>query len=154
MFRKFTVSLSLLLMVIALSACAGAAASPAPAAQPDDSAPKPVEVQVKLSEFKIEPSIATFKTGVPYHFVVTNEGTVAHELMIMAPMDMNAAATMDMEELDEMALGVIEEEDLQPGATVTLDFTFSELAPMGTLEFSCHTPGHYAGGMKTPITVQ
>lgn len=149
MFRNFMISL-LLLIAAALAACTGAAASSSPAAP----APEPVEVQVKLSEFKIEPSISTFKTGVPYHFVVINEGTVAHELMIMAPMDMNAAATMDMEELDEMALGVIEEDDLQPGATATLDFTFSELAPMGTLQFSCHTPGHYAGGMKMPIAVQ
>lgn len=161
MFRTFTRFFVYMLAAALLVACGRAAASTAPSVSAP-SAPadevtvplEPVEVQVKLSEFKIEPSITTFETGVSYRFVVTNAGTVAHELMIMPAMDTNAATEMDMEELDEMALGVIEEEDLQPGATATLDLTFTELAPAGTLEFACHTPGHYPAGMKLPITVQ
>ena len=105
-----------------------------------------------LSEFKIESSLTTFKAGVPYHFVVNNEGSVPHEIMVMEPMETTEG--IDMEEMDEMALAVIEEEDLPAGGSTTLDFTFAEPAPAGTLEFACHIPGHYEGGMKLPIVVE
>jgi uncharacterized cupredoxin-like copper-binding protein len=112
----------------------------------------PVDVQVALSEFKFESSLTTFKVGVPYHFIVTNNGTVPHELMIMKPME--TPAGMDMEEMDKMALALIEEDDLPVGATATLDYTFTEPAASGELEFACHTPGHYEAGMKLPIIVE
>jgi uncharacterized cupredoxin-like copper-binding protein len=113
------------------------------------------EVTITLTEFGIKSSQTTFEVGVPYRFVVTNEGAVEHELMIMPPltedqMDMN----MDMHELDELALAFIEEDELPSGATATLDFTFTEPAPDGTLEFACHTPNHYEEGMKLPIIVK
>src|SRR5574341_2131311 len=46
----------------------------------------PVEVQVTLTEFGIEASQSTFKVGQPYRFVVTNEGALAHEFMVSAPL--------------------------------------------------------------------
>jgi uncharacterized cupredoxin-like copper-binding protein len=67
---------------------------------------------------------------------------------------MENASDMTMEELDEMALVVVEEDDLSSGATQTVEFTFTETAPAGSLEFACHTPGHYDAGMKLPITVK
>lgn len=48
----------------ALAACGGSAAA---------TSNKPVEVQVTLTEMKIESSLTEFSTGVPYHFVVTNK---------------------------------------------------------------------------------
>jgi uncharacterized cupredoxin-like copper-binding protein len=128
-------------MIAALAACAGGSSKPT----------QPVDVEVKANEFSFQSSLTTFSVGVPYHFVVTNTGTVAHEFMIMKPMEPGA---MSMEEMDKMALGVIEEDDLQPGATASVDVTFKEPAPPGTLEFACHTAGHYEAGMHLPITVQ
>jgi len=61
---------------------------------------------------------------------------------------------MDMEAMDEMALAMIEEDELTPGATKTLDYTFTEPASTGDLEFVCHVEGHYEAGMKLPITVK
>ncbi len=58
-----------------------------------------------------------------------------------------------MTQLDEMALATVEEDDLHPGQTQTLDFTFAKAYPAGTLEFACHLPGHYELGMELPITV-
>lgn len=115
----------------------------------------PVEVQITLTEFGIKSSLDEFKTGVPYHFVVTNEGTVEHEFMIMPPLaadDMGMA--MDMGSLDETALAMIAASDLPVGATTSVDYTFTEAAPDGMLEFACHTPGHYEANMKLPITVK
>ncbi|MBI2332661.1 MAG: hypothetical protein HYU84_10970 [Chloroflexi bacterium] len=115
----------------------------------------PVEVQITLTEFGIEPSLTEFETGVPYHFVVTNAGTVEHEIMIMPPLtEDEMGMAMDMGELDEMALAMIEASELPAGATASFDYTFTEAAPAGTLEFACHTPGHYEAGMKLPIVVK
>lgn len=113
------------------------------------------EVTITLTEFGIKSSQTTFEVGVPYHFVVTNEGAVEHEIMIMPPLtEDQMGMAMDMEALDELALALIEETDLPSGATATMDFTFTEPAPGGTLEFACHTPGHYEAGMKLAITVK
>ena len=125
-----------------LSACG-------PSTNPDGS----VDVKVTLTDFKIESSLDSFQVGVLYHFIITNEGNVPHELMIMEPM-MAGMEGMTMEEMDAMALAHVEEDDLSPGATQTLDYTFTEPAPAGSLEFSCHIAGHYEAGMVLPITVK
>jgi len=112
-------------------------------------------VKITLTDFGIESSRTSFEVGVPYHFVVTNKGVVEHEIMLMAPMtEEQMSMNMDMEEMDAMALAHIEAEELQPDKTAEMDYTFTEPAPAGTLEFSCHIAGHYEAGMKLPITVK
>ncbi|HLC04143.1 MAG TPA: hypothetical protein VJK02_13985 [Anaerolineales bacterium] len=134
---RTTTVLILSLLVLILPAC-----SPQPAG--------PTEVQVTLTEFAIESSLTTFQAGVPYRFVVTNAGAVAHELMI-TPKSMGG---MSMEDMHELALMEIEEEDLPSGATVTMEFTFPEDAVGSDLEFSCYVPGHYEAGMFLAINVE
>jgi len=124
-----------------LSACG-------PSTNPDGS----INVEVTLTDFRIESSLDTFEVGVPYHFIITNDGQVNHELMIMEPM--MPGMEMTMEEMDAMALAHVEEDELPPGATQTLDYTFTEPAPAGSLEFDCHIEGHYEAGMVLPITVK
>ena len=130
----------ILAFALVLTACGGNAGN------------RPVEVKVTLNEFTIESSITDFQVGVPYHFVVTNEGEDPHEIMLMEPMEDTTG--MDMEEMDEMALAHIEEDDLPPGGTAILDYTFTAPAASGELEFACHIQGHYESGMKLPITVK
>lgn len=116
---------------------------------------KATEVRITLTEFGTESSITDFKVGVPYHFVVTNEGTVNHEIMIMPPlMADQMGMSMDMGALDNTALAMIPADELTSGATKSFDYTFTEPASAGSLEFACHTPGHYEAGMKLPITVK
>jgi uncharacterized cupredoxin-like copper-binding protein len=129
----------LLLAAMALSACGGSSGTQSP-----------VTVTVTLTEFKITSSLETFKVNVPYHFVVTNQGTVEHEFYIMPPE--NAEITQD--QVTQDALAGIPAGQLQPGQTATLDYTFTKAAPPGTLEFACHLPVHYESGMHLPITVQ
>lgn len=109
-------------------------------------------VKVTLTDYKIDSSVTEFKTGVPYHFVVSNKSESNHEFMIMPPVDPDM--DMSMEQMDEMAVAMIEEDDLEPGTTMTLDVTFTDPAPVGTLEFACHTAKHYQSGMELPITVE
>lgn len=110
------------------------------------------QVQITLTDFAIQSTHTEFQSGVTYHFVVTNKGQVPHELMIMPPVEMQAG--MSMEEMDEMALATVNQEKLPPGATYSFDFTFTEPAPAGKLEFACHLPGHYEAGMKLDISVK
>lgn len=132
-FRKLMLTMFLLVVtILALSACSGVAAS---------TSGQPVEVQIKLTEFKFEPSQTTFTTGVPYRFVLKNVGTVTHDWEIMPRGEMDTTK----------ALIMVKENELPPGATVTRDFTFTK---PGDLEFACHAPGHYEAGMKLPIEVK
>lgn len=105
-----------------------APATPAPAPT-DAPPPAPVDVSVTLAEFKIDSSLSVFHVGVPYHFIITNNGMIAHELNV-ANLDARPVA---------------------PGATVTLDLTFPSQAQA---EFACHLPSHYEAGMKLPLTVE
>jgi uncharacterized cupredoxin-like copper-binding protein len=115
---------------------------------------KVTEVQITVKEFGIESSLTEFQVGVPYHFVVTNAGTVNHEIMIMPPLSKDQMGMgMDMSTMDQMALAMISADDLTPGTTKSFDLTFSEPAATGILELACHTPGHYEAKMKLPITV-
>jgi len=133
MSRSFVLSVALLVVTaFVVSACGGTTAS---------SGKQPVDVQVTLTEFKIDSSVTDFTVGTPYHFIVTNKGTVAHDWMIMPQGEQDASK----------ALIKVADTDLQPGKTVTRDFTFTQA---GGLEFACHVAGHYEAGMHTSITVK
>ncbi|MBI4311525.1 MAG: hypothetical protein HY681_07060 [Chloroflexi bacterium] len=112
--------------------------------------PDAVVVAVEVGELYVKASQTTFKVGVPYRLVVTNSGKIAHEVMIMPPVDHSSG--MSMEGLDEMALAMIHEHDLGPGMTATLELTFQQ-AGSGQLEAACHLPGHYEAGMKQQLTI-
>lgn len=136
--RRLIASLIVGSLLVVLSACA-----PQP--------PEPIDVQLTLTDFGIESSLTTFDVGQPYHVVISNQGGLNHELMIMEPL--MGGMEMSMEEMDEMALAMVEEDDMPPGSTQTLDITFSEEDAASDLEFACHVSGHYEQGMNLPITI-
>ncbi|HZQ08828.1 MAG TPA: hypothetical protein VFD70_19755 [Anaerolineae bacterium] len=112
----------------------------------------PTTVPITMTEFKIDTPQTTFKVGVPYRFVVSNKGTVNHDFSISPPV-MEGMAGMSMEDAHKGALAVIDANDMPPGATKTIDLTFSKPMSSSEMEFACHTPGHYESGMHVPITV-
>jgi uncharacterized cupredoxin-like copper-binding protein len=101
----------------------------------------PTEVQITLSEFKVESPQTTFTVGTPYRFVIKNEGKTEHDWAVMPRGGTD----------ESQALIQVDEDELPPGATVTREFTFTQA---GDFEFACHVPGHYEAGMLLPITVQ
>ena len=109
-------------------------------------------VHVTLSDFKVSTSQTTFKTGVLYHFVVSNsdKSSANHEFMIVKPMNGDG---MTMDEMDKMALYMVDQHDLPPGATKRFDLTFKDPAAASQLEFACHVGSHYQLGMHESITV-
>jgi uncharacterized cupredoxin-like copper-binding protein len=92
----------------------------------------PTDVQITLSEFKIDSAQTTFATGTPYRFVIKSEGTIPHNWAIMPR-------------------GETDESQLPPGTTVARELAFTQA---GDFEFACHIPGHYEAGILLPITVQ
>jgi uncharacterized cupredoxin-like copper-binding protein len=107
-------------------------------------------VTVTLTDFTITSSLTNFQVNVPYHFVVTNTGAVAHQMLIMPPMD--ASATAD--QVKAASLAGIGGDGLAAGQTQNFDYTFTAAAPSGKLELACHIAGHYEAGMHLGIVVQ
>jgi uncharacterized cupredoxin-like copper-binding protein len=134
----------LLVMALVLTACGG---TTSPATSPSATSLAPITVKMVLTDFKIESDLTQFSRGVPYHFVIVNNGATEHELMIAPPMTQG----MTMENIDSVKL--FEVSDIAAGETRFLDFTFKESAAPGTLEFACHEPGHYEAGMKLPVVI-
>lgn len=108
-------------------------------------------IQVTASDMVIESNYTTFKIGVPYHFEVTNEGAIPHEVMLIQPIE---GGMMTMEEMDAMARGMVEADDLPAGTTASFDYTFTSDDVGTPLELACHVEGHYEAGMVLPITVE
>ncbi len=143
-------SFAALIAAVSLSACTFGRRA-AGQANPDGS----VNVNVTLKDFTIQSSVTEFKPGVRYHFVVKNEGQVAHELMIMPitmdSMGMPSMSALSMEEKDAMALMMIPQEQLSTGTTAEADYTFASV-PEGKIEMVCTLQGHYEAGMHIPVT--
>lgn len=133
-----TISL-MMVIVLGMAACGGTAKA----------SHKSVDVQVTLNEFTIDSSITEFTVGVPYHFTITNNGASPHEFEIMPPV----SGQVSPEQIQQMELAGTDKDQLPAGGSITLDYTFTQAYPSGTMEFSCHLPGHYESGMHTPIVV-
>jgi uncharacterized cupredoxin-like copper-binding protein len=138
--RIFGATLLLSLLILTLAGCAKAAAQAATHGA--------TTVQITVSEFQITSSLTTFTVGTPYHFVVTNNGQVQHEVMTMPV----AKGTASEQERDDSKLFEIAEIDA--GQTKSGDYTFTSAASAGTLELACHVEGHYEAGMRLPIIVR
>jgi uncharacterized cupredoxin-like copper-binding protein len=115
----------------------------------------PQTVEITLNEFGILSSQTDFEVGQTYQFSITNMGALNHEFTIMpagVSMMMDGHG-MDMGHNMEGAFVHVVEDQLGPGASMTIEFTFSEEYAAGELEFACHLAGHYEAGMFAPITV-
>lgn len=144
---------SVLVTVFAMLLISGCAAHGAGEPEATD-AREPERVEVTLTDFTIESQKTSFEAGQPYEFVITNEGALPHELMVMPPLDEHG---MEMGHDDphhgDDALLAVKQEDLPPGETVTVTVTFPESAAGEELEFACHIEGHYEANMRQAIEI-
>lgn len=110
--------------------------------------PKGTEtVKVSLDDFTVTSDTAELKADVPYLFQVTNKGKATHELVIEPAdaVDQPFEIHVDGKEKES------EVEDIAPGQTKTLLWTFSDA---GDYMMACHVPGHFEAGMKATFTVK
>ncbi len=141
--RIYAFGFVFILSVLLLAACGGNGGSPTSST----STAKPV--QITETDFKIASSIINFTPGTAYHFEVTNNGRSTHEFMIM-PSSMNMGG-MPMGDMDKMALA--KGDNIAPGQTVTLDYTFPSSTAKSHPQFACYYPGHYEAGMHLNVNV-
>lgn len=167
---------SVLILGLVLTACGGTVSTTAPAAtepvmqdtmtsapppaatateaatQPAPVAGDKVQVEVTEGDNWIKSSLTTFKVGVPYVFTVTNTGRRAHIFSISHPVTDRSLNGMDAAQAS--ALVLVPREQLLPGAVATVEHTFTEPAPAGTLEFACLILMHYNMGQYLSIVVE
>jgi uncharacterized cupredoxin-like copper-binding protein len=145
--RAFIFCLLLLTLASLLGAC-GESTGGSSSTTATHSTTAPQEVKVVMGEMYFKPSITTFKVGQPYKFVLVNEGKAVHEFVITP----TRKPGEDHEDVDKVA--ILHADELSSGQNTTIDFTFKQPAPAGTLEFECNYPGHYEKGMRMPIVVE
>ena len=129
------------------------AATEVPPQQPTAAESDPLvngtQVDITLADNTIDASLTTFQVGVPYTFVVKNTGTHPHNFNISTPV----AQAGSLDAALKTALLAVPRNQLGPGASVTVQFTFHESAAGQQLEFSCLIQRHYSDGMLLGITV-
>lgn len=119
-------------------------------ADPDD-ATQTIEVSM-LDTLAYDPPSITVPAGETVLFEVTNDGAIPHEF-VLGDHELQLEHEEEMSEMD----GDMEMHDepnaiaVEPGETKEFAFTFNEA---GSLEYGCHEPGHYDGGMVGELTVE
>lgn len=106
-------------------------------------------VDINLADNTIDASQLEFQVGVPYTFVITNAGRHAHNFNINTPVSIVGSLQAAL----DGALLVVPQNQLGPGASVSVDFTFPPDSAGQLLEFSCLIRRHYDDGMKVDIVV-
>ena len=156
--QRFVRISSVLFLVAVLAACGGTGGamagmdmggSPTPSGK-TGTTPGGASVQITETDFQIHSSMTTFSAGTSYHFVITNQVKTTHEFMIM-PKSEGSMNGMAMGDMDSMALAHVQ--NIAPGQTVPLDYTFPSSARGSHPEFACYLPGHYEAGMKREVSV-
>ena len=124
---------------------ASPAASPATSSMATPTT-EPVCVGVVEGDSYVHPQRTTFRVGQPYVFAVGNEGAAVHEFVIepAGKVDEPLEADVNGEERES------EIEDIAPGETDVLEWTFTE---PGRYQFACHVPGHFEAGMVIEVEV-
>ena len=145
---RFVVGFFLVTFMLVLAAC-GSSATTSGSQQGQITPSGSQTVQVTLSDNKVNSSLTTFTAGMPYHFVVTNTGQVAHQF-VMIPMGMGMEH-MSVDEMHHSALYMYD--SVAPGESRMFDYTFAQSAAGQSLQFACGTQGHYAAGMQLPFMV-
>jgi uncharacterized cupredoxin-like copper-binding protein len=140
----------MMIIWIGMSAC-GSASTPTPTAEAaaTEGSTTGTRVDILLEDNTIESSLASFQAGIPYSFVIANAGRHAHNFNISTPV--SVAGSLDA--ALSSALLTVDQNQLSPGDSVTVDYTFPESAAGAPLEFSCLIQRHYDSGMLLAITV-
>jgi hypothetical protein len=91
-------------------------------------------------------SQSTFSAGMPYHFLMTNNGTLQQECAIVP----HSTTQMPMGTIRHNAL--IMTTLMMPGATHAFDYTFPRSMASQQLEFMCYANGQVTMSMGIQIT--
>ena len=116
-----------------------------------DASEADTEILIKASDdLTFDPETINVKPGEVVTFVVRNEGNNVHEFVLGDPayqeMHEQEAEEMEGHDMSAMENAVT----VEPGETKEITWKFTEAT---SLQFACHEPGHYEGGMLGTIDV-
>jgi uncharacterized cupredoxin-like copper-binding protein len=109
-------------------------------------------IDIDMVDIAFQPKAIQVERGATVRFVFHNRGKTAHDAFIG---DAKAQADHEQEMREAggahgMHHGKAKGITVKPGQTGRLIHSFDEA---GTVEIGCHQPGHYATGMKLPVTI-
>jgi uncharacterized cupredoxin-like copper-binding protein len=142
-------------IAVLAAGCGKSVALPAQSGLPQTTSTTPVvadEISVGLTEY----AIASDQTSVPagtYHLAITNDGKIAHELLVFRTDLEPTALPMKDGNLDEEGAGVTnisDGENLDPTKAQKRDV---DLTQPGKYLLICNLPGHLHNGMVKALTV-
>jgi len=108
-------------------------------------------LEVTTTDFQFSPNTWTVPAGEEISIVITNDGAVLHEWVLMRP-GVTIESEADLPETEEELLAdfVYVEDEVEAAATKTLTFT----APAaGTYQIICAIESHFDAGMEGELTV-
>ena len=153
--KTISVFLLLFALLLGLVACGGSSTSSS--SSTDDNLPAtdtaiaspPPDIVVVLKDAKIVSTATSFKTGVPYRFIVSNQGKKDHQFVILSS-TLNVAS-MTGNQLQQAALAFVK--DVAPGKSAIVDITFPPSAVGNSYQMASYLQTDYQAGLKLPITV-
>jgi uncharacterized cupredoxin-like copper-binding protein len=132
------------LRILVPLAFAGLAASCAPAGAHGAGEPRTIEISMHFSAF--DPDEIRVEPGETVRFVLTNTDPIDHEFILG-----DARVQRIHEDGTEMEHGAKPGEiTIHAGTTAETTYTFPDA---GEVLFGCHSPGHYAYGMRGVVVV-
>jgi uncharacterized cupredoxin-like copper-binding protein len=156
MTRAAARTLGSIVLVVALAACSGTGSNSATStatsvASGAGGGGDGTTVNVTETEFKIEADATSAPAG-QVTFNIKNDGTIAHEFVVIKTDDAASAlpvASGESEVDEDQLTGIDEKEDIAPGTSVTLTVNLEA----GHYALICNVEGHYTSGMRLDFTV-
>ncbi len=152
--KAVSISLLLFALLLGLAACGGSSTS----SSADDSLPAtdtavptiPPDIIVILKDSKIISTVTTFKPGLPYRIVLSNQGNKDHQFAVLsASLDVTHLTAT---QLQQAALAYVR--DVAPGKSAIIDFTFPATAVGVGYEMTSYPKSSSQGGVTLPIAVK
>jgi uncharacterized cupredoxin-like copper-binding protein len=148
--------------IVLLSACAGAGPStPGPVDDHNDftfgepaaaiDSDRTIEI-IATDDFRFDPAELAVEAGETITFRVVNQGVLPHEFTL-GDEATQAEHEAEMAEMEGMTMATDEPNSIGLAAGETKEITWRFTAP-GMVLIGCHTPGHYAAGMRGEVAVQ
>jgi hypothetical protein len=153
--KAVSISLLLFALLLGLAACGGSSST---SSSTDDSLPATdtavptlvPDIIVILKDSKIVSTVTTFKPGVPYRIVLSNQGSKDHQFAVLSA-SLNVAQ-MTATQLQKAALAYVP--DVAPGKSAIIDFTFPATAVGVSYEMASYPKSSSQGGVVLPIAVK
>jgi hypothetical protein len=153
--KAVSISLLLFALLLGLAACGGSSST---SSSTDDSLPStdtaiptiPPDIIVVLKDTKIISTMTTFKPGLPYRIVLSNQGNKDHQFAVLST-SLNVAQ-MTATQLQKAALAYVR--DVAPGKSAIIDFTFPVTAVGVSYEMASYPKSSSQGGVILPIAVK